>query len=124
MGTLKTIAEHAAALRDGRATAVTRVDEALARIANPEGEGKRAFTVVHAEQARVAAVASDLLRGAGLARSPLEGLPVSIKDLFDVAGETTLAGSVVLKGAAPAAADAEVVRRLRAAGAIIIGAPT
>lgn len=121
MGTLKTIAEYAAALRDGRITAVTLVDEALARIASPDGEGQHTFIAVHAEQARVAAVASDLLRGAGLARSPLEGLPISIKDLFDVAGETTQAGSVVLKGAAPAAADAEVVKRLRAAGAIIIG---
>ncbi len=121
MGTLKTIAEYAAALRDGRTTAVTLVDEALARIASPDGEGQYTFTAVHAEQARVAAVASDLLHGAGLARSPIEGLPISVKDLFDVAGETTLAGSVVLKGAAPAAADAEVVKRLRAAGAIIIG---
>ena len=121
MGTLKTIAEHATALREGRATAAALIEDALARIANPYGEGKRTFTAVHAEQARAAAAASDLLRGAGLARSPLEGLPVSVKDLFDVAGETTLAGSAVLKGTAPAAADAEVVRRLRAAGAIIIG---
>jgi len=121
MKPLKTIAEHAAALREGRATAATLVDEALARIADPDGEGQRTFIAVHAEQARAAAAASDLLRGAGLARSPLEGLPLSIKDLFDVAGETTLGGSVVLKGTPPAAADAEVVRRLRAAGAIVIG---
>ena len=121
MGTPKTIAECAAVLRDGRRTAAMLVDEALACIADPDGEGHRAFTTVYAEQARVAAAASDLLRGSGLVRSPLEGLPISIKDLFDVAGEATLAGSEVLKGAAPAVADAQVVRRLRAAGAIIIG---
>ena len=118
---MKTIVQHAALLRDGATTAATLVEEALEHIAQPCGEGAHVFTKVYAEQARAAARASDILRGSGLVRSPLEGLPVSIKDLFDVAGETTLAGSCVLKGAAPASDDAEVVRRLRAAGAIIIG---
>ena len=121
MGALRTIAEYAAALREGRTTSSALIEETLERIAEPAGEGARAFTRVYTQQARAAAAASDLLRAAGLARSPLEGLPVSIKDLFDIAGETTLAGSVVLKGSAPASGDAEVVRRLRTAGAIIIG---
>ena len=121
MEALRTIAEYAAALREGRTTSSALIEEALERIEAPAGEGVRAFTRVYAPQARAAAAASDLLRAAGLARSLLEGLPVSIKDLFDIAGETTLAGSVVLKGSAPASGDAEVVRRLRAAGAIIIG---
>ncbi|HEY2524057.1 MAG TPA: amidase [Candidatus Binataceae bacterium] len=58
---------------------------------------------------------------AGIVASPLHGIPISIKDLFDVAGETTTAGSLVLKERAPAARDAEIVRRLRAAGAVIVG---
>ena len=117
----QTIAAYAIALRDGRTTSLALVEEALERIETPHGEGKKTFTRVHAEQARAAAQASDLLRGAGLTRSPLEGLSISIKDLFDVAGETTPAGSVVLEDAPAAREDAEVVRRLRAAGAVIIG---
>ncbi len=61
------------------------------------------------------------MRAAGVQTGPLAGLPVSVKDLFDIAGETTLAGSIALKDAAPAIADAPVVRRLRAAGAAILG---
>ena len=54
-------------------------------------------------------------------RSPLDGLPVSIKDLFDIAGQTTCAGSVLLRDAPPAARNATVVDRLLAAGAVIVG---
>ncbi len=61
------------------------------------------------------------MQAAGHRRSLLEGLPISVKDLFDIAGETTLAGSVALKDRAPAAADSPVVRRLIAAGAVITG---
>ena len=121
MTTLKSIADYAAVLHDGRTTSSALVEEALERIGNPSGEGKRTFVKVYADKARAAARASDMLRSAGLSRSVLEGLPISIKDLFDVAGETTLAGSVVRQGARVATADAEVVRRLQAAGAIIIG---
>lgn len=121
MTTSKSIADHAAALRDGRTTSSALVEEALERIGNPSGEGQRTFVKVYADEARAAARASDVLRSAGLSRSALDGLPISIKDLFDVAGETTLAGSVVRVGAPAAAADAEVVRRLQAAGAVIIG---
>lgn len=121
MSSPKTIADCAAALRDGRTTSLALVEAALGRIDDPAGEGGRTFLRVHAEQARAAARASDTLRAAGLARSALDGVPVSVKDLFDVAGETTLAGSVVLEGAPAARADAEVVRRLRAAGAVIVG---
>ncbi len=121
MTTPKSIADYAAALRDGRTTSSALVEDALERIGNPSGEGKPTFVKVYADQARAAARASDVLRSAGLSRSALEGLPISIKDLFDVAGETTLAGSVVRQGAPAATADAEVVRRLQAAGGIIIG---
>jgi Asp-tRNA(Asn)/Glu-tRNA(Gln) amidotransferase A subunit family amidase len=79
------------------------------------------FTHLYPETARAAAAHADTMRAAGIETSPLAGLPVSVKDLFDIAGETTLAGSVVLKGAAPAATDAPAVKRLRMAGAAIVG---
>lgn len=79
------------------------------------------FTRLYREEALAAAAHADVMRVAGQTLSPLAGLPVSIKDLFDVAGETTLAGSVVLDGHPPAMIDAPVVARLRAAGAAIIG---
>jgi aspartyl-tRNA(Asn)/glutamyl-tRNA(Gln) amidotransferase subunit A len=93
----------------------------LARIVDPAGEGKRVFVRVYADVARSAADAQDRLRAAGYVASPLAGIPVSIKDLFDVAGEITLAGSKALDDAPPAAADAPIVARLKAAGAVIIG---
>jgi len=116
-----TLHEQSAALQQGRTSSVELTEAALARAADPAGEGARVYTRLYAERARAAAQASDTLRGAGLARSAIDGLPISIKDLFDVAGETTLAGSVALQGAAPAAAHATVVRRLIAAGAVITG---
>ncbi|EGI77541.1 amidase [Hylemonella gracilis] len=119
--TLPTLQQQADALRTGQVTARDLVEAALARTSDPAGEGTRVYTRVYAERARAQAQASDCLLGAGLARSPLEGLPVSIKDLFDVAGETTLAGSVVLRDAPPAQAHALVVQRLIAAGAVIMG---
>jgi aspartyl-tRNA(Asn)/glutamyl-tRNA(Gln) amidotransferase subunit A len=79
------------------------------------------FTRLYPEAARAEADRADAMRAAGVAVAVLAGLPVSIKDLLDVAGETTLAGSVVLRGAPPAQADAPVVQRLRSAGAAIIG---
>ncbi|HCN90298.1 MAG TPA: amidase, partial [Oxalobacteraceae bacterium] len=80
------------------------------------------FTKLYPEAALTTAVHADAMRAAGVdALSPLAGLPVSVKDLVDIAGETTMAGSIVLKNAAPALADAPVVRRLRAAGAAILG---
>lgn len=85
------------------------------------GNTASAFTRLYPEAARAAADCTDAMRKAGVNLSPIAGLPVSIKDLFDVAGETTLAGSTVLHGSAPACADASVVQRLRMAGASIIG---
>lgn len=80
------------------------------------------FTKLYPAAAHAAAAHADAMQAAGVtALSPLAGLPVSIKDLVDVAGETTLAGSTVLKDAAPALSDAPVVRRLRASGAAILG---
>src|SRR5262249_13141446 len=86
----------------------------------PDAEGARSYIRVFPEAARAAAEAQDRLRRAGYKPSPLAGLPVSIKDLFDVAGERTLAGAKARDDAPPAVADAAVVARLKAAGAVII----
>src|ERR1700744_1472378 len=95
-----------------------RLEEALARIADPKGEGARACLTVYADTARAAADAADARSARGESLGPLDGVIVSIKDLFDVAGEPTRAGSKILADeAVPAAKDAIIVQRLRAAGA-------
>ena len=114
-----TVAQLSRDLESGRTTSRELVEQALARIAAPEGEGKRAFMKVYADDARAAADYSDRLRKAGARRSPIDGLPVSLKDLFDVAGDVTRAGSRVY--AKEAKQDAPAVARLRAAGAVFVG---
>jgi aspartyl-tRNA(Asn)/glutamyl-tRNA(Gln) amidotransferase subunit A len=97
------------------------VEQCLARIEDRAGEGARTFLKVHAEAARAAADYYDKLRARGAAPSPYAGIPVSIKDLFDIAGDVTTAGSTALRDAAPAKRDAPAVARLRGAGFIPIG---
>ena len=98
-----------------------RLEAALSRIDDPKGEGARACLTVYREQAKAAAEAADARAKAGISLGPLDGTVVSIKDLFDVAGEVTRAGSKALAEVAkPAASDAPAVRRLRAGGAIIV----
>ena len=118
---MRTIEQHAEALEDGRTTSRAIVEACLARIADPAGEGARTFVTVYAEAARAGADAMDALRRAGRAPSRYAGIPVSLKDLLDVAGEATRAGSRVLADAPPAAAHAPVVARLLAAGFVPIG---
>ncbi|HTF14981.1 MAG TPA: amidase [Burkholderiales bacterium] len=118
---LRPIAALAQELAAGKTTSRKLVEAALARIADAAGEGGRVFTKVHAQGALLAADASDRLRKEGVVPSPLAGLPVSIKDLFDIAGDVTTAGSKILRDAAPATADAVAVARLRAGGAVVIG---
>ncbi|MGH7057064.1 MAG: amidase family protein, partial [Acetobacteraceae bacterium] len=118
---MRTIGEAAARLGSATLTARTLVEECLAKIEDPAGEGGQVFRIVYAEKARAMAGAIDALRRAGRAPSPYAGIPISIKDLFDVAGETTPAGSRVLEHAKPAAHSAPVVARLLAAGLIPIG---
>jgi aspartyl-tRNA(Asn)/glutamyl-tRNA(Gln) amidotransferase subunit A len=108
-------------LAAGRTTSRALVETALARIAEPAGEGARAFIKVYAESARADADHADRLRKAGVVRSAVDGLPVSVKDLFDVAGDVTRAGSKLLADAPAAQADGPAVARLRAAGAVIVG---
>src|SRR5256885_4358864 len=114
-----TVAQLGRDLAAGRTTSREIVEQALAKISAPYGEGARSFIKVHAETARAEADHADRLRKSGVRRSPIDGLPVSLKDLFDVAGDMTRAGSKVL--AIEAKHDAAVVARLRAAGAIFVG---
>jgi aspartyl-tRNA(Asn)/glutamyl-tRNA(Gln) amidotransferase subunit A len=102
-------------------TSRSLVEQCLSRIDDPSGEGRRVFLKVAAADALAAADYYDHLRSHGAAPSPFAGIPVSIKDLFDIAGEVTTAGSVVLRDAAAAIRDAPAVARLRAAGFIPIG---
>jgi aspartyl-tRNA(Asn)/glutamyl-tRNA(Gln) amidotransferase subunit A len=97
-----------------------RLEEILARLAQ-RADDERVFLKLYSGAARVSADAADARRRAGISLGPLDGRIVSIKDLFDVAGEATTAGSAALADALPAARDAAVVARLRQAGAVIIG---
>jgi aspartyl-tRNA(Asn)/glutamyl-tRNA(Gln) amidotransferase subunit A len=115
-----TIAELAAELAEGRTTSEELVEDCLARIADPDGEGVRTFLFVDEAGARKTARAMDMLRSERAEPSPYAGIPVSIKDLFDVQGQVTRAGSRVLDGP-PAERDATVVSRWRQAGLIPIG---
>ncbi len=96
-----------------------KVERALAQI---EGaKTSNVFTKVYADRVRAEADAADARVRNNTRLGPLDGAIVSIKDLFDVAGETTTAGSSLLRTAAPATQDAPVIARLRRAGALIIG---
>lgn len=116
-----TLASLAADLASGVTSARKLVEACLARIADPAGEGQRVFIHVDKEAALEAADAMDRLRKANAAPSPYAGIPVSIKDLFDIKGQVTRAGSRALEDSAPAERDATVVARLRRAGFIVIG---
>ncbi|MFU2002849.1 amidase family protein, partial [Bordetella avium] len=108
---MNTIKALSAALAAGQTTSLQLVENALQRIADYRQQGGAAYTQVDAESALQAAHASDLARRAGYVPSALAGLPISIKDLFDVQGQVSTAGSRALDGAAPAVQDAPVVAR-------------
>ncbi len=94
---MQSLAELAAAFASGEKSRGV-VEACLARIADPAGEGDRTFLKVHAEDALAAADFHDRLRARAAAPSPFAGIPVSIKDLFDIAGDVTTAGSIALRG--------------------------
>lgn len=116
-----TLASLAADLAAARTSSRQLVSDCLERISARSGEGSRTFLKVYGEQALVTAEFYDWMRHQGARVAPFAGIPISVKDLFDVAGDTTLAASTVLKGTNPAQADAAAVARLRAAGFILIG---
>lgn len=82
---------------------------------------RNVFTAMMEGSARAEADAADARARAGLSLGPLDGMLTSIKDLYDVAGAVTTAGSKIRKSAAPASADAPVIARLRKAGAVLVG---
>ena len=110
-----------AAIALGQTSCAEIVEAAFARAKNTNGEGKRTFRSLRENAARNEAVNEDLLRGSDTTACPLAGLPISIKDNIDVAGERTGGGAKLLDDAQPAQSDAAVVQRLRCAGAVIVG---
>jgi aspartyl-tRNA(Asn)/glutamyl-tRNA(Gln) amidotransferase subunit A len=115
------ISDNARSVASGAVSSVSLTEQCLARISDPAGEGKRTFVKVWADEARAVANAQDSLRKIGSVSSPIAGVPISVKDMLDVAGEVTLAGSKALDDAAPAVRDAPVIRRLKSAGAVLTG---
>jgi 1-carboxybiuret hydrolase len=111
----------AAGVREGRLSAVAVAEAALAAIDRIDGT-LNSFTAVTRERALGEAHAIDARRAAGETLPPLAGVPYAVKNLFDVEGLSTLAGSKVLVDAAPAARDATLVARMRDAGAVLVGA--
>ncbi|MEC9102150.1 MAG: amidase family protein, partial [Pseudomonadota bacterium] len=118
---VKTLQDTRMQLQRGEATSLDLVSEALAALNSPEGQGDKTFIRVYEKEAILQAEAIDKVRKSGVELHPLAGIPISIKDLFDVAGEVTLSGSIVRKKSDVARSDAYIVSMLRAAGAIIIG---
>ena len=118
---METLLGLAQQLENGDVSSIELLERCLAAIAAPEGEGARAFVRVDVAGARKAAAEMDRLRRAGRAPSPFCGVPISVKDLFDVRGEVTRAGSLVLRNRPPASADATAIARLRRAGLVFVG---
>ncbi|WP_366554055.1 amidase [Aquibaculum sediminis] len=118
LGRIAAVSER---LKPGETSARALAEAALERIADPQGEGARAFVGLDRDKVLAQAEAADTLRAAGAAAGPLAGIPISIKDLFDVAGEVTRAGSRALYDAPPAQQDAPAIARLRSAGAVLLG---
>jgi aspartyl-tRNA(Asn)/glutamyl-tRNA(Gln) amidotransferase subunit A len=119
--TRMTLLELSQRLAKHELTSRELVERALAAIDDPAGEGVRTFIRVHRDTALAEADRVDTMRRTGAGLHPLAGIPISIKDLFDEAGVTTLGGSRVRIGAPAAMRDSTVVERLRQTGAVIIG---
>lgn len=116
-----TLKDLAQALAQGKATARGLAEQALDAIDRQTAAGVPAFIRVDSDSVLHDADASDLRRKAGQALSAFDGVPFAVKDLFDVAGEVTTAGSVVLAVEAPAKADAPTVAALEAHGMVVLG---
>jgi aspartyl-tRNA(Asn)/glutamyl-tRNA(Gln) amidotransferase subunit A len=117
----KPLRDLARDLDKGAVTAVALVETALARIQDPAGEGARAFIALDGAAALEQAAFYDHQRKAGRTLPPYAGIPLSVKDLFDLKGQVTRAGSAILVAAAPAESDAPAIARLKAQGFIAVG---
>ena len=112
--------ELAQAIRVGDISAVEATEASIARIEHTDG-AVNAFIGKSYPRARREAAAVDAQRARGEPLAPLAGVPYAVKNLFDIEGEVTLAGSKVNRTHAPAAHDAFLVSRLQAAGAVLMG---
>jgi len=115
-----TLSQLAADLARGQTTSQELVEECLERAADPAGEGRLTYLETDPDATREAARAMDALRRANAEPSLVAGIPVSVKDLFDVRGQRTRAGSIALERG-PAERDATAVARWRRAGLILMG---
>ncbi|MFK4491029.1 AtzE family amidohydrolase [Bradyrhizobium sp. USDA 336] len=116
-----TASEIASAVAGRKMTALAATEAALARIAQHD-RILNSFTDVTAERARAKARAIDADIAAGRTIGPLAGVPFAVKNLFDVAGLSTRAGSKINRDLAPARRDATLIERMEAAGAVLVGA--
>ncbi len=121
MSPLSTLEQLAAALRAKTASSRSLVESCLARATDPAGEGARTYLRLQPEKTLRAADQADEQRANDAAATAYTGIPISVKDLFDVSGEVTTAGSKILANQAPAARDAACIARLRQAGFVIVG---
>ena len=118
---MKNLFDLAHSLERKKVTSRDLVQHCLHNIEARDGEGHNTFLSVYKDRALAEADACDAARRNGIHRSPFSGIPISIKDLFDVAGEVTTAGSHVLDEQRPAQHDAPIVSKLKQAGFIVIG---
>ncbi|MFZ4576305.1 MAG: amidase family protein, partial [Phycisphaerales bacterium] len=118
---MRTAVAIAQGIRTGEVSAAEVVEACLARIAGLDGHFN-CFTSVVEERARREAAVVDEARRAGRPLGPLAGVPFAVKNLFDIRGVPTLAGTATRGRTDPAADDAELVRRLGRAGAVLVGA--
>jgi aspartyl-tRNA(Asn)/glutamyl-tRNA(Gln) amidotransferase subunit A len=116
-----TLEALSAGLVTGTITSWQLVDECLERAMDAGGEGRRTFLHLDADNAFRAADVVDAARRGGTEQRPWAGIPISVKDLFDVAGQVTTAGSVVMKNTPAALHDAEPVARMKSAGFVVLG---
>src|SRR5207342_2357540 len=116
-----TATEIATMVTSGKTSATVVVDDALARIAE-RNLMLNAFTAITAERARTRARAIDAVAARKQRLGPLAGVPFAVKNLFDVAGITTVAGSKINWGYSAAKRDSPLIEKLEAAGAVLVGA--
>jgi AtzE family amidohydrolase len=119
--TWNTAGEVAAAVEAGRTSALSIVEATLARIRSRDPL-LNSFTAITEQRAHVRAQAIDAAIAQGEPAPPLAGVPFAVKNLFDIAGLTTIAGSKINRDAKPAIRDATLIERLEVAGAILVGA--
>lgn len=116
---MKQAVDIAATVRSGQISAMAVVEDCLARLTHKSGP-LVAITRILADRARTEAAAVDAAIAAGQDPGPLAGVPYGVKDLFDIGGLPTTAGSSLYADAPPAQADAQAIRRLQSAGAILV----